>query len=60
VVREWDNIETSESSKAPSQPIGWNPGGGQRKMITESSKILISEEIETRLRKGTALKTREC
>jgi hypothetical protein len=35
--REWDNIEASESNKAPSQPIGWNPGRRQWKMNTNNS-----------------------
>jgi hypothetical protein len=41
--REWDNIAPSESSKAPSQPIGWNPGREQGKIITNNSKTQISE-----------------
>jgi hypothetical protein len=36
--REWNNIETSESSKAQSQPIG-----GQWKLITDNSKTQFSD-----------------
>jgi hypothetical protein len=32
--KEWD--------KAPSQPIGWNPGRRQWKMITDNSRTQIS------------------
>jgi hypothetical protein len=37
-LKEWDNIETSESNKAPSLPIGCNPGRRQRKMTTGNSR----------------------
>jgi hypothetical protein len=52
--REWDNIETSESSKAQSQPIGWNPGRGQWKMITDNSKTQISEPDSKKTEKGNS------
>jgi hypothetical protein len=54
--REWDYIETSESSKAPSQSIGWNPGRGQRKMITGNSKIQISEPSSNKTEKRNSSK----
>jgi ABC-type oligopeptide transport system ATPase subunit len=38
-----DNIETSETGKAPGQLIGWNPGRGQWKLITDNSMTQISE-----------------
>jgi hypothetical protein len=41
--RVWYNIERSESSKAPSQPIGWNPGRRQWRMTTDTSRTQISE-----------------
>jgi hypothetical protein len=44
---EWGNIETNESSKAPWQPIGWNPGVGQWKMITENSRLKYLNQIQT-------------
>jgi hypothetical protein len=40
---EWDNIETSESNKASSLPIGWSLGRRQRKMTTGNSRTQISE-----------------
>jgi hypothetical protein len=49
--REWDNIETSESSKAPSQLIGWNLGRGLWKMITDNSKSQISEPSSNKTEK---------
>jgi hypothetical protein len=36
--KEWDNIERSESNKAPNQPIGWNPKRRQWKMTTDDSR----------------------
>jgi hypothetical protein len=53
--REWGNIETSESSKAQSQPIGWNPGRGQWKMITDNSKTQISETDSNKTEKREQL-----
>jgi hypothetical protein len=41
--KEWDNIETSESNIAPSQPIGWNPVRRKRKMTMDNSRTQISE-----------------
>jgi hypothetical protein len=41
--REWDNIVTSESYKFPSQSIGWNPGRGQWKIITDNNRTPISK-----------------
>jgi hypothetical protein len=49
--REWDNIETSESSKAPSQLIEWNPGREQWKMITGNSRTQISEPSSNKTEK---------
>jgi hypothetical protein len=42
-MKGWDNIETSESSNAASQPIGWNLGRGQWKMTMDSSRTQIFE-----------------
>jgi U3 small nucleolar RNA-associated protein 14 len=49
--REWDNIETSESNEAPGQTIGWNTGRGQWKMITDNSRIQISEQSPCNIEK---------
>jgi hypothetical protein len=54
--REWDNVETSESSKTPSQPIGWNPVRGQWKMITDNSKTQISEPNSNKTEKRNSSK----
>jgi hypothetical protein len=51
--REW---ETSEISKAPSQPIGWNPGRGQWKMITDNSKTQTSEPNSNKTEKRNSYK----
>jgi hypothetical protein len=59
--REWDNIEASESNKAPSQPTGWNPGQRQRKMTMDNNiRTQISEASQTIERKGAVQKTRQC
>jgi hypothetical protein len=42
--REWDNIETIESIKTPSQVIGWNPGRNRWKITTDNSRTQISEQ----------------
>jgi hypothetical protein len=50
--KEWENIETSESSnKAPSQPIGWNPGRKQWKMTMDNSRTQISEPSQSNVEK---------
>jgi hypothetical protein len=41
--KEWDNTETNESNKAPSQQVGWNPGRRQWKMTTDNSRTEIPE-----------------
>jgi hypothetical protein len=41
--RVWNNTETSESNKALSQPIRWNPGIRQWKMPTDNNRTRISE-----------------
>jgi hypothetical protein len=53
---EWDNIETSESNKALSQLIGWNPRRGQWKMITDSSRTQISEPSSNKAEKRDSSK----
>jgi hypothetical protein len=42
-TREWNNTETSDSNKASSQPIGWNPRSRQWKMTTDNRRTQISE-----------------
>jgi hypothetical protein len=54
--REWDNIETSERVKAPSQPIRWSPGRGQRKLIMDNSKTQISEPDSNKTEKRNSSK----
>jgi hypothetical protein len=51
-----DNIEAVESSKALSQPIGWNPGRRQRKMTTDNSRTLISEPSPNNIEKRNSSK----
>jgi hypothetical protein len=51
----WDNIETSESNKAPSQPIRWNPGRWQWKMTTDNSRTQVSYLSPNNVEKKTAL-----
>jgi hypothetical protein len=41
--RECSNIQTTESNKAPSQPIGWNPGRMHRKTTMDESRTQICE-----------------
>jgi hypothetical protein len=54
--RELDNIETSESSKTPSQSIGWNPGRGQWKMISDTARLKISEPNSNKTEKRKSCK----
>jgi hypothetical protein len=54
--REWDNIETNEISNAPSQPIGWNPGRRQWKMIMDNSRTQISEPCSNKTEKRNSSK----
>jgi hypothetical protein len=54
--RKWDNIETNESSKAPSQPIQCNRGKGQWKMITNNSSTQISETSLNKAEKRKSFK----
>jgi hypothetical protein len=51
-----DNIETIESSKVLSQPIGWNPGRRQCKMATDNSRTLISEPSPNNIEKKNSSK----
>jgi hypothetical protein len=44
--KEWDNTETSESNKAPSQPTGWNLERRQWKINTDNSRTQVSEPVE--------------
>jgi hypothetical protein len=41
--RKWDNIQRSESIKAPRKQIRGNPGRRQRKITTDNSGTQISE-----------------
>jgi hypothetical protein len=51
-----DNIETSESDKAPSQLIGWNLGRGQWKMTMNNSRTQISEQSPSNVEKRNSSK----
>jgi hypothetical protein len=51
-----DNIEASENNKAPSQPIGWNPGRRQWKMTTDKSRAQISEPSPGNVEKRSSSK----
>jgi hypothetical protein len=48
--------ETSESNKAPSQPIGWNPARRQWKIITNNSRTQISEPSPRNVEKRNSRK----
>jgi hypothetical protein len=53
---EWDDVETSESRKPPSQPIGWNPGSRQWKMTMDNSRTQISEPSPNNVEKRNSSK----
>jgi hypothetical protein len=54
--QEWDNNETRESNKAPSQPIGWYPERRQRKMTTDNSRTQISQPSSSKVKKRNSSK----
>jgi hypothetical protein len=51
-----NNIETSESNKAPSLPIGLNTGRRQWKMTMDNSKTQISEPSPNNVKKRNSSK----
>jgi hypothetical protein len=57
--KEWDNIATSESNKAPNQPMGWNPGKKQWEITTDNSRTQISEPSPSNIEKREQFKRPE-